>query len=161
LISGIPFRPVPCYDGYYASATGKVYSKRGKHRGKILQPQLKNDGSETVGLFTDGRIRYHSVGRIILRTWIGEPEPGQVACHGIMGRRCHRLDNLSWGSTSKNNGADRRRDGTMPCPAKLTEEQVYSIRKDTRQTKVLCKVYGVGRHTIQRIRSGKTWKHLS
>lgn len=42
--------------------------------------------------------------------------------------------------------------------AKLTPEQVISIRTDSRPTKELVAQYGVHRTAIQRIRSGKQWK---
>ena len=44
--------------------------------------------------------------------------------------------------------------------AKLTEQQAKEIKGDKRPTKILMAEYGVGRTTIQGIRSGRRWKHV-
>lgn len=44
--------------------------------------------------------------------------------------------------------------------AKLTTEQVISIKEDTRTLKAIARDYGVHLSTIHNIRSGKTWTHL-
>jgi DNA invertase Pin-like site-specific DNA recombinase len=44
--------------------------------------------------------------------------------------------------------------------AKLTEEQVFSIRASGETQYALADKYGVTQHTISRIKSRKTWKHI-
>jgi hypothetical protein len=56
------------------------------------------------------------------------------ACHGPGGKLDNRLSNLEWGTPEKNNGADKRRDGTAyrgerHHRAKLTEDDVREIRR--------------------------------
>lgn len=43
---------------------------------------------------------------------------------------------------------------------KLTEQQAREIKASTERTKVLMERYGVAKTSIQRIRSGKAWRHL-
>ena len=44
--------------------------------------------------------------------------------------------------------------------SKLTKEQAMEIRSSVDTTKDLVARYGIGRTTIQRIRSGKYWSHV-
>ena len=61
------------------------------------------------------------------------PRPaGMDAVHSCRNKACFYVEHLAWGPPAKNNGEDRRRDGTdnrgarHPL-ARLTEEQVLSI----------------------------------
>lgn len=44
--------------------------------------------------------------------------------------------------------------------SKLTTEDVFEIRADTRSQRVIAETYGVVQQTICAIKSGKTWQHL-
>jgi hypothetical protein len=50
--------------------------------------------------------------------------------------------------------------GTENGSTKLSDEDVLSIRKDTRSHTSIAKDYEVGRATIGQIMRGETWKHL-
>lgn len=54
---------------------------------------------------------------------------------------------------------DTRR-GEMNRKAKLTSEQVLSIRADTRSSITLGREFGVSKTTINRIKSGQAWAHI-
>jgi hypothetical protein len=44
--------------------------------------------------------------------------------------------------------------------AKLTEKEVYAIRRDTRQDKLVAYDYGISQMHVWRIRHRIKWKHL-
>lgn len=44
--------------------------------------------------------------------------------------------------------------------AKLTEEEVRAIRRDTRRAKQVAHDYGISLGHVWRIRNGVKWKHL-
>lgn len=74
-------------------------------RGRILKHELRN-GYPTVGLSKNGIVTKFYVHYLVLRTFRGEPLPGQEACHGPDDDRTNvRLDNLRW-DTHKSNVHD-------------------------------------------------------
>lgn len=52
------------------------------------------------------------------------------------------------------------RKGEENPAAKLTEEDVYAIRRDTRKDKLVAYDYGISQAHVWRIRSRLKWKHL-
>lgn len=51
--------------------------------------------------------------------------------------------------------------GTKNPSAKLTEDRVREIRKDSRGSRTVGRDYGVSKVTVLRIRSGLLWKHVT
>ena len=96
--------------------------------------------------------------------WNGPTPSGLMILHGEKGGLDNSVANLSFGTGSKNQGEDRRRDGTLPCGekhgrAKLTEEQVREIRsRSGNSITALAKEYGVSQRSIYGIINGITWK---
>lgn len=136
-----------------------------KLRTVYLKPRQSNTGSWRVSILGYEKPQTHVVGRLVLETFCGPAPAGEECCHGVNGRNCHSLDNLSWGTKQKN-AADRHRDGTAALGsksgmAKLTEEQVVAIRQDTRTQEVIAAEYGVTHANIGYIKRRKTWRHVS
>ena len=52
------------------------------------------------------------------------------------------------------------RKGEENSSAKLTEEDVYAIRRDPRRQKQIAYDYGVGQMQVSRIKRRLKWKHL-
>jgi hypothetical protein len=85
----------------------------------------------------------------------------------------HRCDNPSCvnpahlrAGTAKDNVQDmlakwRGCHGVRQGAAKLTDEKVQAIRRDTRPQHVIAKEYGVAQSNISLIKQGRTWKHLA
>jgi hypothetical protein len=76
-----------------------------------------------------------------------------------------RADNLSWKTPVENN-ADKVRHGTYTPGErnpqhKLTEDDVYEIRRSTRPETELAVHYGVSRSAIGLVRRHETWRHVS
>lgn len=104
-------------------------------------------------------------------TWIavhGSIPDGKDVLHTCDNRKCRNIDHL-WIGDHEDNMADkkakgRNRNGMLKGVGhgmvKLTEEQVISIRNDTRQLKEIAADYGIGKGNVWMIRHRKTWRHL-
>ena len=95
-----------------------------------------------------------------------EINPGLLVCHTCTNKDCVAPQHLSLGTRSKNNGPDRKRDGTdcsgNKCHfAKLTAESVGDIRTASHAgvtTKALAEKYAVSKSCIYSILRNKSWK---
>ncbi|RWA81464.1 MAG: HNH endonuclease [Mesorhizobium sp.] len=96
----------------------------------------------------------------------GEGHHGICVCHSCDNRRCVNPDHLFLGTQQQNindqirKGRFADRKGRSNGRSVLTEEQVISIREDSRNCRQLAKIYGVWPTTIERIRSKDLWPHL-
>lgn len=94
----------------------------------------------------------------------GDGHHGAVVMHSCDNRRCCNPDHLVLG-THAENMADMRSKGRRKFinagaangRAKLSLEQVASIRADTRGKRTIAKDYGVSPAQIQRVRKGQQW----
>lgn len=89
---------------------------------------------------------------------------GHYACHTCDNPSCVNPSHI-YAGTPKDNSADkinRKRQplGSMCTSAKLTEQQVLSIRSDGRRKEILAMEYGVSPGNIKLILSRKTWRHI-
>ncbi len=87
------------------------------------------------------------------------------AAHECRNRHCVAPEHLSW-KTPKGNGADKIRDGSQAGQkhphAKMTDGQVREIlTRLSEPDRLLAIEFGVSRGTINDIRNGKRWKHIS
>lgn len=124
---------IPGHPQYAVTEDGRVWSKRAR---KFRKTVVDSDGTERVMLSLGQRGQYKkvSVGRLVLLAYVGPPPEGCVCCHGSAGRLCHRLENLCWGTRKKNQGEDRRRDGTLPqgethVNSRLSSAEVDQVRE--------------------------------
>ncbi len=174
------WRPVVGYEGFYeVSDQGRVKSlgRRGEVRpgvwrsweAKILKPQpggRRNENRVHVRLSKDGKVDSFLVAHLVARAFIGPRPEGQLVLHGDKGRNDNSAANLYYGNHSRNNGADRWRDGTAIAgesnnKAKLTEAQVLEIRASSRRQVELAEEYGVRQGTISAIKRRRIWKHVA
>ncbi len=97
----------------------------------------------------------------------GENVPDDLCvCHTCDNRSCVNPDHLFVGTqqdnlrdmVEKGRGPDRR--GENSATAKLTSNDVLSIRSDSRSHCVIANDYGVAQSTVTRIKNGKRWSHL-
>ncbi len=170
------WKPVVGFLGYEVSNTGKVrsYWKRGPAKQslgtvpRILTPGRHEYGYEKYTLVRDGRKHYTQVHILVLEAFIGPRPDGYVACHGPAGPLCNNVENLSWGTQSKNCLEDKRRDGTAQIGekhgcAKLTEADVREIRRlyrsGVKQTELAIR-FGHKQGHISDICLGKIWSHI-
>lgn len=90
---------------------------------------------------------------------------GQYACHTCDNPRCVNPAHLYVGSPSDNVrdmiSRNRHRAGELHYAARLTEQDVRSIRADQRSNAEIAKDYGVNRTNIIAIKKRKTWKNVA
>jgi NUMOD4 motif-containing protein/HNH endonuclease len=169
------WKPVPGYAGIYeVSNRGRVRTYRNGCRwglrsqpklmkcwtGKYVFVRLKKEGSATKKL--------HPVSRLVLEAFVGPCPAGMMGLHGPNGPLDNRIENLSWGTSQKNNGEDRVRDGTSNRGErhpnhKLTVEDVRDIRRMLRKKMSQLEIARrkrVSRPVISRILHKKRWGWL-
>lgn len=116
-------------------------------------------------MFWDGN-EYHLAHRYVCRAAHGNPDGAEEAAHSCGVRLCCNKRHLVW-KTHQDNLEDRRGHGTLPLgekayQARLTEGQVRAIKADNFYTQAaLAEAYGVAPGTIQAIKDGRSWKHLT
>lgn len=158
---------IPRYEGRYeASTLGRI---RWMSTGRVLKPYANWAGYLLVQLYhAPNQRRSLSVARLIARTWLGEPEPGQQVNHLDGHKPNNAVANLQWVTQSENQqhcsdtGLRKPRYGERHGMAKLTEVSVREIksRLPERTDTELGAEYGVAGGTIRDIRRGVTWRHL-
>ena len=166
------WKPVAGYEGAYeVSDLGQVRSLdriggRGRRfKGKLLVQHLDGSGYPFVSLCSHGKALPHSVARLVLEAFVGACPPNMEACHfPDPNRENNRLTNLRWDTRSSNHadklvhGTDVR--GEKHGQAKLTTEQVLSIRGSNLPHAELARQFGVGPTQISRIRNHERWSHV-
>jgi hypothetical protein len=138
-------------------------------RGKLLKAQINKKGYRQVGLSKYGKVTVKRVARMVLETFDKPCPAGCEACHGPAGKLVDRLDNLYWGTLSRNHKEDRERDGTDIRGedhklSKLTDEIVLECRRryaagETQMA--LAAEFGVTSGAMNRAIKGYTWAHLT
>lgn len=103
--------------------------------------------------------------RVSYSVFVGEIPDGFVVRHRCDNPSCCNPDHLEVG-TMRDNQQDclrrgRRSDlGSGSPNAKLTEEQLEEILKDTRSQQKIADSYGVSQTLISLIKRGKVWQHV-
>lgn len=169
------WKPVVGYEGLYSvSSLGNVRSEErvvsNGTASRIVKPRLlrqrKNPGGYwCVYLCKKCKRETFRVHRIVALAFLGEPPAGCIVLHGCRGKDCNSIDNLSYGTSSQNNGKDRLRDGTdnrgaRNGNAKLKDDDIRFIRKSSDTHAALAKAYGVSQTTIYQIRLNTRWSHV-
>jgi hypothetical protein len=131
-------------------------------KGRVLRPGIGRYASANVA---GKQVLVH---RLVAEAFLGPCPEGHIVRHGPGGPLDNRLCNLSYGTPSDNNGADRLRDGTLPRgtrngSARLTEEQVVEIKRrllagESRAS--LGREFGVRAENISHIATGRNWAWL-
>jgi hypothetical protein len=102
-------RPIPGFDGYFATPSGEIVSARGS------EPRFLRSSAcaryRTVVAYAEGRQRTIGVHRAVLLAFIGPPPEGCEARHLNGDAFDNRIENLAWGTKSEN-ARDRLRHGT-------------------------------------------------
>ena len=93
------YKEIPCYQGYYASASGSVYSIK-RHR--LLRPQVKFDGYIFYSVKLEGKQHTLQVHRAVALVWIPNPEGKLEVHHKDEDKTNNAVDNLAWVSHEEN-----------------------------------------------------------
>ncbi|QDZ15804.1 NUMOD4 domain-containing protein [Humibacter ginsenosidimutans] len=138
-LDDIQWRPVGGYEGLYeVSNDGRVRRPldHPKRPGFVLSPAVMRSGHRRVRLLRDGVPTSYLVHRIEAIAFLGEPEPGQYACHNDGNPANNSIENIRWDSPS-GNARDMLLHGTHPqafkthCPRghEYTEENTKHTAK--------------------------------
>lgn len=174
------WKPVPGYGGHYeASSLGRIRSvdrvvvkrhsggkiMRQRYRGRILSPCVTNElGHMVVHLGVNGRRLNVAVHRMVLLAFVGEPLPGQDACHCNGVASDSRASNLRWDTHASNNG-DRALHGTYDrgedhAMAVLMESDVKAMRASGLGATAAARRFGISKSQAWRILNGQSWSHV-
>jgi len=168
--STVEYRQVSGYPSYLVGDDGTVWRR--------MAPRRLRSGYARVNLFVGGprqkspQPRRKSldwcVHRLVLETFVG-PRPQGMVCRHLDGDpNNNALSNLCWG-TYRENSEDKLRHGrsnrgSQHARAKLTEEQVRSIRAEVTPARgsqaALARKYGVSIMTINNVVHRRSWAHL-
>jgi hypothetical protein len=160
-------------DCYEVSSLGRIrslprrlatwYGTRASHA-RILKTKVGKNGYLNIALQRNRELTHTTVHAVVLKTFVGQPWPGQEVMHINGDRLDCRLSNLSWG-TRKQNMFDQYRHGTRISGerhprAKLTNEVVAYIKGSSLKGNELAKQLNLGTSTISRVRNGLTFVTL-
>lgn len=145
--------PVPGYEGLYeVSDQGRVRSiPRPRTSGGLRKAERHAHGYAQVGLCRSGRRKMFTVHRLVLRAFVGEPQPGQECRHLDGDPSNNQLSNLAWGSRSENM-LDAVRHGTHISAAKSAcpRDHAYEDKRDSRGGRICL--------TCERVRMAAAYK---
>ena len=163
---GEEIKPIPEFEGYFASNYGNIFSKR---KG-ILKKLKSNPGNKYGHLYVrikniNSKFYTKSVHSLVLSAFNGNCPQGMEACHGPLGRLNNSITNLSWGTRKKNN-EDKVRDGNslrgLKNPnSKLLENDIILIRKlyleEGIRQRQIAKIFDVSQGQISAIVRKEFW----
>lgn len=163
------------YEGLYqVSSAGKVKSvdrqvtyKDGRvcfRNGVTLSPGRHKVGYPYVTLYKHGKGKSYTIHKLVVLAFVGPVPKGLEICHNDGNPENCSLENLRI-DTRPSNIRDRVKhyggqNGANNHQAKLSEDQVKSIRSDNRKLSEIAKDYGMAQSTISQIRSKKRWAHV-
>lgn len=167
------------YEGLYeVSNLGRVRTvarlnvyKNGRTRyqsGVLLRPRLSNKGYLRVGLWKDGRSRGCSVHVLVAAAFVGPRPPGLTVDHKDGNKLNNLFSNLEYITPKEQISraillGTRDFQGEKHPGAKLSEKDVIEIRRlgiEGMTKTAIGDLFGVSRHMVGRILSGKNWKHI-
>ena len=153
------WQPVCGYEGRYeVSNTGKVKGTKGPRK-----PVQTTRGYVQVDLCKQGTCRKFLIHRLVAIHFIPNPSQCPQVNHKDGNKTNNILSNLEWCTATQNAIHAVRlleRHGENMPNAKMTSEQVRSVRTDTRLHREIAADYGISRQVVSRIKSGKKWRWL-
>jgi len=180
------WRQIAQFPDYMVSSDGQIMrfkpDARG-HRvsGKPLVQAASKSGYLSVSLCNRGSKKNVRVNRVVCEAFHG-PAPSALhhAAHSDGNRQNNCAGNLRWADPTENE-ADKRLHGTAAIGSKhwsklkperrsrgeghglarLTDEQVLSIRSDSRTQRQIAQDHGVSQRAVWNIKNGTTWRHVA
>lgn len=165
------WKDIPGFEGYEASDAGRIrsvdrWNHFGPHRrwlrGRILRSRVnQKSGYEQIVFYKTTAL----VHQLIMLAFVGPPPEGMEVCHSDNDRLNNCLANLQYG-TRRFNNQEKDKHGThlkgvRHHQARLTEEDIRSIRDSDEKHAVLAMRYNVSESHIGGIKRGRYWGHLS
>jgi len=170
------WKDIPNMIGHYqASNLGrirsvdKVDSANRFRRGKIKSSAITRKGYEQVCICVDGRQLSCKVHRLVAITFLDNDDKLTQVNHIDRNKLNNRVDNLEWCDQSHNqrhafkHGLQNNCGDNHP-QSKLTANEVLkivSLLKEGSTIKELALQFGIGKGTIQHIKSGRQWSSVT
>lgn len=155
--------PIPDFPDYLINDQGDIWSTKYKLPHKLsLKPNPS--GYVTVALQKGPKKYFLLAHRLVALTFIPNPNNLPFVCHKNDIRTDNRSSNLFWGTRQDNMddmvNKNRQNKGTDTNTAKLSEQDVLSIRASSLTPLNLSIMYGVSRNNIYAILNRTIWKHI-
>jgi hypothetical protein len=163
---------------YEVSSLGRVRSKGKMVRstwggeffkeGRILKQNDNGQGYLQVLICHNGSSKGERVHRLVAMVFIENPEELPKVNHKDLNKYNNVVDNLEW-CTQGANVAHAKANGRMikgeaGITSKLTDENVREIKylfTENHSNRVIADLFGVHPGTINCIRTGRNWSHIS
>lgn len=169
------WRPLPGYEGFYSASTlGRIRREctgPGTFPGRIRETgRPSSSGYVLIHLSRNAQRRVVLLHRVIAETFFGPCPDGMEVNHIDGDKLNNAVGNLEYVTRKANhahaiNVLGHRRDGYFGGTAKLTIDQVRSIRQQyaagNRNFSELGRRFGVRHATVSRIISGRTWRNVA
>ena len=154
----------PHYGHYWVSNLGRVRNEKGR----ILKGGFSTKGYPHVCVKLKGVQTTYKIHRLVAMAFIPNPNDLPQVNHIDGNKTNNSVNNLEWCTGEynirhkKENGLCSSVQGEKHPLHILTEEQVAEIYLDTTHSqKELCEIYGVSRSTVQAIKYGRMWVHVT
>ena len=149
------WRPIVCWP-YEVSDCGRVRrvkARQGTSLHRPLKPVPGTQGYLRVTLVDRDRSSTVYVHRLVLQAFVGPAPAGHEGDHKDHCRTNNRLENLRWHSVSRN----RAHAGEKHGRAKLTWNDVATIRASKAKTAELARLFNLSWSAMSRVRRGASW----
>lgn len=152
-LAGEVFTALPGYEGYYSvSNLGRVF---GMKSGSILSSCKDNRGFRVVGLHARGKFRQLRLHRLVAKAFVPNPENLPNVAFKDRNKDHCAASNLAW--SGWDNGWTKVTNAKLgACDVRRIAQMV---RDGARQHDVAL-LFGVSVSTVNKIHTGKQWKHL-
>lgn len=158
-------KKIPNFEDYEADSYGNIWSLKPKHYNKQLKSWI-HSRYLTVQVRKNNKTFTKYVHQLVCAAFHGLPNKVDLQVRHLDGDRFNnKSENLMWGTKRENeNDAIKHgsRKGSKGGRAKLTENDVYNIRKIYQNKKIvdIAKLHNVHPSTISNIIHYKNWKHI-
>ena len=158
----ITLKPIAFGGGKYAAGDdGHIYDVSGSWP-RRRRAAITEKGYEEIALRANGDRRNFRVNRLVAEAFYGPPKDSLPVCRHLDGcRRNNSPENLDWGTEAQNSAdatAAGAWSGSANGGARLSADDVASIRSSNEPQAVLANRYCTTQPTISKIKSGKRWR---
>lgn len=162
------WKPIPNFEEYQASNTGKVKitANSATRKERILKPLIQNRGYYRVALYKNNKPKFESIHRIIAKLFIPNPENKSQVNHIDGDKSNNHSENLEWCTARENidHAVINRMSacGERNGKAKLKAIDITLIKEklnNREPVKDIANAYNVSIHTIYDIKNNKTWQN--
>lgn len=161
-LHGEEWRPVIDYPAYQISNKGRIKGERRASFGS-----KSSSGYRRACIWNGEKHVFVMIHRLVAIMFLGFQDDKEIN-HKDGNKENNCLENLEWVTRSGNSqhAYDNNLRKAHPVlgekhyAAKLSEDQVREIRKSSLSQTKLAKQYNVSNSVIQKIKEGKSWKHV-